>query len=107
MTAPSSDINEIIRLVFEEPVVWLHGEPGEDIAVNWATISLDGLKPGDLLIMQAVDFIGDTQATAKERGAVAVLVLGDPVSIPKQYPDDFPLLHSPAADPHKVQLRVL
>ena len=108
MTAPSSDINEIIRLVFEEPVVWLHGEPGEDIAVNWATISLDGLKPGDLLIIQAVDFIGDTPAAAKERGAVAVLVLGETVSILKQSPDDFPLLHAPAAaDLRMVQRRML
>jgi purine catabolism regulator len=108
MTAPSSGLNEIIRLVFEKPVVWLHGKPGKEIAVNWATISLDGLMPGDLLITQAVDLLGDTLAAAKERGAVAVLVLEEMDSIPKQLPDDLPILHAPAeADLRMVQRRVL
>ncbi|MFC2055242.1 PucR family transcriptional regulator [Chloroflexota bacterium] len=108
MTVPSSDLIEINRLVFEKPVVWLNSEPGEEIAVNWATISLDGLKPGDLLIIQAVDLMGDTLAAAKESGAVAVLVLGETVSIPEQIPDDFPVLHAPTAeDLHVVQRRVL
>ncbi|MGB2910990.1 MAG: helix-turn-helix domain-containing protein [Anaerolineales bacterium] len=108
MAAPPSGLKEITHLVFEKPVVWLHGEPGYEIAVNWATISLDGLKPGDLLIIQAVDLMGDTPTAAKERGAVAVLVLGETVSIPIQSPDDFPLLHAPgAADLRMVQRRVL
>ncbi|HUV92855.1 MAG TPA: hypothetical protein VMV80_07200, partial [Anaerolineales bacterium] len=108
MAAPPSGLKEITHLVFEKPVVWLHGEPGDEIAVNWATISLDGLKPGDLLIIQAVDLMGDTPTAAKERGAVAVLVLGETVSIPIQSPDDFPLLHAPgAADLRMIQRRVL
>jgi purine catabolism regulator len=108
MTAPSSDLNEINRLVFEKPVVWLNRESDEEIAVNWATISLDGLKPGDLLILQAVDLMGDTLAAAKERGAVAVLLLGETVSIPKKILDDFPVLHAPVAEDLRViQRRVL
>jgi len=70
------DLKNLLRLTFTKPLTWLSGEPGEDIAVHWATTSEKEILPGDILLLAAENCNRASLVEAQERGATAILLLG-------------------------------
>ena len=71
------DLKNLLRLAFSQPLTWLFGEPQEDTPVHWVATSPDEVQPGDILLLSAGRYDRVSLVRARERGAAAVLLLGE------------------------------
>ena len=90
MTASSSTLKELFRLSFSEPVTWLSGKSQENRTVNWVSLEVHDVQPGDLLLLPASQVDDRILIRAQRLNAAAVLCLGnlpeDEVSLPEGFP---------------------
>lgn len=71
------DLKTLLRLAFSQPLTWLSGETRQDTLVHWAATSPEETQPGDVLLLLAGRYNRESLALAQERGAAAVLLLGE------------------------------
>jgi purine catabolism regulator len=103
-----SNLKDLIRLTFSEPVFWLKGEPGDDQSVNWAVFSSDDVQPGDLLVLPVEAVNQEVLIQADTGGVVAIVLLGEVGILPEELLDDINILvaHS-KQDKRLTQRRLL
>lgn len=78
-----SNLKDLIRLTFSEPIIWLKGEPTDDQSVNWGVFSFDDVQSGDLLVLPVAEVKREPIVRADSAGAVAVVLLGEIDSLPE------------------------
>lgn len=77
MSADYLTLKEVLRLAISEPVRWLAGADSAARPAGWVVSSEDEAKPGDILLIPASRLSQDVIRRAEERGAAAVLLLGE------------------------------
>ncbi len=92
MTASSSTLKDLFRLSFSEPVTWLSGKSQENRTVNWVSLEVQEIQPGDLLLLPASQVDDRILAHAHQFNAAAVLCLGDLPKLQFSLTDDLPLV---------------
>ncbi len=90
MTAQVSILQELSRLAFSEPFVWLSPEPAKDEDVKWFAVSLNEACAGDVMLLPADQASSKVLSRAQKKGVSAVLMLGKNPSaeivLPKELP---------------------
>jgi purine catabolism regulator len=71
------DLKNLLRLSFSQPLTWLTGEPQDDTPVHWAVTSLVDVQEGDIVLFTGANCDPQGLAEASQRGAAAVLLLGN------------------------------
>lgn len=84
-------LNELLRLSFTGPYTWLSGNGREDSPIKWIVASIDELQSGDILVAQGDLFNSDLLRCARQAGAAAAILLGEPPSPQETLPTDFPV----------------
>jgi purine catabolism regulator len=77
MPGKSLPLQDLLRLAFADPVIWINGREGAARYIRWATTIRDDLQPGDLLLLPADQLSAGLLNHARERGATAVLIIGE------------------------------
>jgi purine catabolism regulator len=109
MSSQPLSLNELIRLTFSEPVVWLGGENCASCAVHWAAASVDETQPGDILLVPAEQFNPQLLAHARDRQAVALLLVGEAPPVDGIELEDLAVLAVPGkpGDVREIQRLIL
>jgi len=94
MLAPSAfpNLQQLLRLSFSEPVLWLAGGTQDNIQIAWVSVTLKDMRPGDLLLLAAGQVTSDALSAARGGGAAAVLIIGPEAPPPDLPPDPLPVV---------------
>ena len=101
METPSLAIQELFRLAFSTPIVWLSGDPNGRPNLNWAVINADEVQQGDILLLASTSNAKQVLARVQEQGAAAVICLGDESPAEKEIPKGLTVAVLPGQ--HNVQ----
>src|SRR5512140_897420 len=77
MKTQSLTLNELFRLAFPTPVVWLAESPTERVKLGWVVTGVEAVQEGDILLISGACDAEPTLRHAREQGAAVVVFLGD------------------------------
>jgi PucR family transcriptional regulator, purine catabolism regulatory protein len=77
MKPQSLTLQELFRLAFSAPVVWLAEHAGAHTKLGWVVTSVEATQAGDILLLGSNCEAEPALAQAREQGAAAVVFLGD------------------------------
>jgi purine catabolism regulator len=107
MDAPGSNLNELSRLAFSDPLQWLSPEPGDENRINWISISAGEIGAGDIFLVSSMDISSELLVTARRNEARAVLILGKKPPKNVKIPADLPVAVVPGNHNLKDTQRLL
>ncbi|MBK5109336.1 MAG: hypothetical protein JJE12_14475, partial [Anaerolineales bacterium] len=107
MDAPGSNLNELSRLAFSDPLQWLSPEPGDENRINWVSISAGEIGAGDIFLVSSMDISSELLVTARRNEARAVLILGKKPPKNVKIPADLPVAVVPGNHNLKDTQRLL
>ncbi|MCX8060961.1 MAG: helix-turn-helix domain-containing protein [Anaerolineales bacterium] len=76
MAATELTLRETLRLAFEHPLHWLHKTDVTLQAPDWVALTLEDLRAGDILILNAAECTADALQEAQRKNAALVIVIG-------------------------------
>ncbi len=94
MSQPSCSLPSLLRLAVSTEVKWpLPAAHPHDLLVNWIVLDVEDAKGGEALLLSGASAAPQQVALAKQRGIVALIVLGDapPASVVEAA--DLPVAH--------------
>jgi len=77
MATVKINLTDLVRLVFEEPIEWLAGNPSSSTPVSWITTNIDQITPGDIYLLASSQAKIAVIKDAHKRGAVGIIILGE------------------------------
>jgi purine catabolism regulator len=91
MTAQASSLQELSRLAFSEPIIWLSPELTRDEQVKWIAVSINEACTGDVMLLPSDQANSRLLKRAQKKGVSAVLMLGKKPSADVILPKDLPI----------------
>lgn len=77
MNARPVRLEDLLRLSFSEPIIWLSGEGNRGRGVQWVSTSVEEAQEGDLLLELASELSPELIVCANQRQVAAIILLGE------------------------------
>ena len=107
MKTQAPTIQELFRLAFSAPVVWLAENSNERPKLGWVVTNVESVQEGDILLLSSVSEAAPVLERARDQGASAVIFLGEASPREKSLPQGLTVVAVPGQSNLQTVQRLL